>query len=152
MFACTMRLRRSFSKYETGSSVCFQEFSYWKEGPEAFKKHQGSDCHHEAIDALVVLPRCTKDVGDLLSSEHQAEKTQNRDMLLLILQNIRFLARQGLPLRGDSDESDSNFSQLLRLRGANHQGIELWLSKKTNKYTSHDIHCHLSLSVAVRTT
>ena len=114
-------------------------FTYWKEGPKAFKKHQGSDCHREAVDALVVLPRCTKDVGDLLSSEHQAEKTRNREMLLLILQNIRFLARQGLPLRGDYNESDSNFTQLLRLRGADHQGIDSWLNKKTNKYTSPDI-------------
>ena len=114
-------------------------FTYWKEGPKAFKKHQGSDCHREAVDALVVLPRCTKDVGDLLSSEHQAEKTRNRKILLLILQNIRFLARQDLPLRGDYNESDSNFTQLLRLRGADHQGIDSWLNKKTNKYTSPDI-------------
>ena len=29
-------------------------FTYWKEGPKAFKKHQESDCHREAVDALVV--------------------------------------------------------------------------------------------------
>lgn len=60
-------------------------------------------------------------------------------MLLLILQNVRFLAGQGLPLRGDSDESDNNFHQLLRLRGVDHQGSDSWLSKKTNKYTSPNI-------------
>ena len=60
-------------------------------------------------------------------------------MLLLILQNIRFLARQGLPLRGENDECDSNFIQLLHLRGDDHEGIDAWLSKKTNKYTSPDI-------------
>ena len=38
-------------------------FTYWKEGPKAFKKHQGSDCHREAVDGLVVLPRCMKDIG-----------------------------------------------------------------------------------------
>ena len=70
-------------------------FTYWKEGPKAFKTHQGSDCHREAVDALVVLPQCTKDVGELQSAEHEAEKAQNRKMLLLVLQNIRFLARQG---------------------------------------------------------
>ena len=32
-------------------------FTYWKEGRKAFKKHQGSDCHRDAIDALVVLQR-----------------------------------------------------------------------------------------------
>ena len=34
-----------------------------------------------------------------------------------ILQNIRFLARQGLPLRGH-DEIESNFIQLLHLHNA----------------------------------
>ena len=114
-------------------------FTYWKEGPKSFKTHQGSDCHREAVDALVVLPRCTKDVGELQSAEHQAEKARNRKMLLLVLQNIRFLARQGLPLRGDGDESSSNFIQLLHLRGVDHGGIDSWLKKKTNKYTSPEI-------------
>ncbi len=114
-------------------------FTYWKEGPKAFKKHQGSDCHREAVDALVVLPQCTKDIGELQSAEHQAEKARNREILLLVLQNIRFLARQGLPLRGDGDECGSNFTQLLRLRGVDHKGVDSWMSKKTNKYTSPDI-------------
>ena len=114
-------------------------FTYWKEGPKAFKRHQGSDCHREAVDALIVLPLCTKDVGELQSQEHEAEKARNREMLLLVLQSVQFLARQGLPLRGDGNESDGNFSQLLRLRGVDHKGIDSWLSKKTNKYTSPEI-------------
>ena len=113
-------------------------FTYWKEEPEAFKTHQGSDCHREAVDALVVLPQCMKDVGELQSAEHQAEKAQNCKMLLLVLQNIRFLARQGLSPRRDGDESSSNFVQLLRLRGVDHEGIDSWLQKKINKYTSPD--------------
>ena len=34
----------------------YKGFTYWKEGPKAFKTHQGSDCHREAVDALVVHP------------------------------------------------------------------------------------------------
>ena len=71
--------------------------------------------------------------GELQSADHQAEKARNREMFLLVLQNIRFLARQGLPLRGDGDEFGSNFTQLLRLRGVDHEGIDSWLRKKTNK-------------------
>ena len=63
-------------------------------------------------------------------------KQKRQEMLLLILQNFRFLATQGLPLRGDRDESDSNLSQLLHLRCVDHQGFDSWLGKKTNKYTS----------------
>ena len=61
---------------------------YWKEGPKTFKTHQGSDCHHVAVDALGFLPRWTKDVDGLQSAEYQAEKAKNRKMLLLVLQNI----------------------------------------------------------------
>ena len=42
---------------------------------------------------------------------------KNRRCLLKIISNIRFLARQGLPLRGDGDEDDSNFVQLMKARG-----------------------------------
>ena len=55
-----------------------------------------------------------------------------------ILQNLSFLARQGLPLRR-RDEAESNFYELLLLRCNDCPEIEHWLKKKTNKYTSHDI-------------
>ena len=42
---------------------------------------------------------------------------------MLVLQNIRFLARQGLPLRGDGDESNGNFHQLFLLRGVDHPPV-----------------------------
>ena len=79
-------------------ALIHKSFTYWKEGPKSFKTHQGSNWHREAVDALVVLLQCTKDVGELESAEHQAEKAKNCKMLLLVLQDIRFLARQGLPL------------------------------------------------------
>lgn len=46
--------------------------------------------------------------------------------------------RQGLALRGDGDERDSNFFQLLKARGNNYIDFMQWLEKKI-KYTSHDI-------------
>ena len=52
---------------------------------------------------------------------------------------IRFLARQALPLRGDGDEKDSNFYQLLVLRGESMPEIKAMMEKKQLKYTSHKI-------------
>ena len=43
----------------------------------ALKKHQGYDYHREAVNFFVVLPQCTKDVDELQSPEHQADKAQN---------------------------------------------------------------------------
>ena len=46
------------------------------------------------------------------------------------------MTRQGLALRGDGDEKDSNFNQLLRLRGEDDSRVFEWLERKTDRYTS----------------
>ena len=71
--------------------------------------------------------------------QHREEKLERCQCLLKILSNVKFLARQGLPLRGHGDESDSNFHQLLKLRSEDDPRVKTWLSKKTEKYTSADV-------------
>ena len=78
------------------------------------------------------------DIGEMLNKEHKEEKAVNRRMFYTILQNIRFLARQGLPFRSHQD-IDSNFIQLLLLRSLDRPDIMPWMKKKTNKYTCHDV-------------
>ena len=77
-------------------------------------------------------------MDELLSAQHKAEKEVNRKMFLRIIHNIRFLARQGLPLRGCEGDANGNFTQLLHLQQVDFPEMS-WLSRKTNKYTSHDI-------------
>jgi hypothetical protein len=113
-------------------------FKNWKDATISFKNHELSASHKEALQVVVVIPSTCPDVGDMLSREHAREKSENRQCFLRILSNIRFLSRQGLALRGDGDESDSNFVQLLKLRGLDDPRIEAWLSKRTNKYTSNN--------------
>ena len=50
-------------------------------------------------------------VSEMISADATSEKPQNRQMLLQILENVRFLSRQGLPLRGNNKEG--NFDQML---------------------------------------
>ncbi|KAH3793531.1 hypothetical protein DPMN_147045 [Dreissena polymorpha] len=57
-----------------------------------FRKHDGSECHKEAVERLVTLPATTRD-------GHAKKKAANRTQLLKILRSIRFLARQGIALR-----------------------------------------------------
>ncbi len=53
-------------------------YTYWKEATSAFNKHQASDCHREANEALIVLPKQIRgDIGELLSQQHQEEKATN---------------------------------------------------------------------------
>ena len=115
-------------------------FTYWKEATTAFKKHQASDCHREATEAVVLLPKqVLGDVGELLSLAHQEDKANNRRMLLKVLRSIRFLARQGLPLRGGGGDSESNFMQLLQLQCIECPELRVWMSKKMDRYMFHDI-------------
>ena len=67
-------------------------FSNWKDATVSFKKHSQSKAHNESVQVVVTLPKTTKDIGELLSTEHRAEKEMARDMLRMILSSVRFLA------------------------------------------------------------
>jgi len=42
-----------------------------------------------------------EDIGDLLSAEHAKQKAVHHFYLSKVLQNLIYLARQGLPMRGN---------------------------------------------------
>ena len=80
----------------------------------------------------------------LISEQRCLEKFKNRKVSLMLLSNVRYLARQSLPLRGNWDESskaeeNSNFHQLIKLRSQQDPEILEWLQQKSNKYTSPEI-------------
>ena len=94
--------------------------------------------HKSAVEYMVTLPATTSDVGDLLSSSYASQKQANREYLIKIIQNVRFLAREGLALRGDGDEKDSNFMQLLHLHAID-PIVSTTLEKKSGKDTTPQI-------------
>ena len=57
-------------------------------------------------------------------------------MLYKILPNVQYLVRQGLPLCGSSQGDDSNFIQLLKLRGTDDVRMTEWIERKSSKYTT----------------
>lgn len=64
------------------------------------------------------------------------EKKQARDMLLLILSSVCFLARQGLALQGDGSDASANLIQLLRLRAEDKPHALQWLHRSARKHTA----------------
>ena len=88
---------------------------------------------------MITLPATTSDIDDLLSASYASQKQANREYLLKIIQNVKFLARQGLAFRGDGDEKDSNFIHILQLRAIDDPTISAGLEKKSGKYTSPQI-------------
>ena len=89
-------------------------YNNWKDatGEVAFNTHQKSATHKRAVEVMFTLPATTGNVGEMLSRAHAQERLANRDYLLKLFQNIQFLSRQGIALRGH-DEQNSNFIQLL---------------------------------------
>ena len=81
------------------------------------------------VQVMVVLPKSVRDIGEALSEAHSQSKSENRKVLLKILQNIRFLSRQGIALRGH-DDSESNFIQRFKLRECDNPEIGRWLKRK----------------------
>lgn len=104
-----------------------------------FASHESSSVHKKAIEVIETLPRTTRDIGEQLSSAHAEEKLRNRAYVLKVFQTIQFLARQGLALRGDQNDLESNFLQLLRLRGADDDNIRKHLEQHSDKYTCHQV-------------
>lgn len=106
-------------------------FSNWKDAVAKFSKHEGSCCHKDAVLHTVTLPATTSNVSELLSTQLAKERLEQRKCFLKVLSNIRFLA-----FRGDADESDSNFMQLIRLHSEDNSKLVQCMQQKTDKYIS----------------
>uniref|UniRef100_H3ANI8 DUF4371 domain-containing protein n=1 Tax=Latimeria chalumnae TaxID=7897 RepID=H3ANI8_LATCH len=105
-------------------------YSNWKDACVNFKKHELSNCHEDSVFKVVTVPKSFRDIGKCLSSVHEQQQRDRHHCFLKILQNVKYLAQQGLVLRGDRDESDSNFIQ---------SKLTDWNEQKTSKYTSPEI-------------
>ena len=135
---CAEGEKRFLASTKRDAAFISRGFTYWRDAIVSFRTHAASACHKEAVQSDQ-LPKEMGDVAERLVAGHTADKERNRSMFMRILQNIRFLARQGLALRGSGDGEDSNFIQLLRLREFDCPAVAEWMSKKTNKYTSGDV-------------
>ena len=105
-----------------------------------FTRHEESLFHKRAVEAVVNLPATTREVADSLSWQAAETREGNRLCLLQVITFLRFLARQGLTIRGDGrGESHGNFSQLLDLFQRSDDMVKNFLAKKTDKYTYRDV-------------
>ena len=128
-------------------------FQNWKDATISFRTHEGSSCHKEAVEQMITLPATTQDIGECLSSAVAEAKKNSRACFMKVLTSIKFLARQGLPLRGDGiGELEGNFNQLIQLRSIDESDGKLaeWIKKKSSKYTSHDIQNEILQVMALR--
>ena len=115
-------------------------FQNWKNATSSFREHEQSSCHKEAVEMVITLPATHKDISECISSAAGEQRKENRSCFMKDMSSLKFLARQGLPIRGDGEgEQSGNLSQLLALRSQDDPKLVEWLKKKTDKYTGHDM-------------
>ena len=111
----------------------------WKDVRRCFNNHEKTTTHKTAVEMVITLPRTTGDIGEMLSSTFAIEKQDNPCYLLKVAETIKLLARQGIPLRGDGDEADSNSMQLLHLHVPVDPQMLSCMQRRRDKYTSPQI-------------
>ena len=118
-FTCAQASLQKKLQWSSSSDLAFisNGFTNWKDATVKFAIHASSKCHKEAVLKMIEVPSWMKHVAESLSAQLKMEKLERRQCFLKVLSNVRFLARQSLPLRGHGDhKSDSNFLQLMKLR------------------------------------
>ena len=112
-------------------------FCNWKKASERFTIHERSECHKTAAIKLTFVASGVN-VASAVSKHHLMEMNTARKCLLKIVKSLAFLARQGLAIRGKTDEC-SNFNQLLLLQATDDHVLNEWLARSKYRWLSHDI-------------
>ena len=94
-------------------SFTVRGFDYWKNGLAKFEKHEGSQTHSDCV--YLVKQQQKPSVLSQINVTHKNQQKQRRKMLLMQVQSIKFLLRQGVALRGHV-EAEGNLIQLLKLK------------------------------------
>jgi len=104
-------------------------FRNWKKALQRFQEHAQSRSHQFAVER-VAHHHAAQPVDSQLSTQRDAEQREARCCLEIIFTSIQYLARQGLALRGHT-EDEGNFKQLLLLRCTDKPAMQRWLDRKT---------------------
>ena len=140
---CIKHRDKSIAQRNKEDTYVTTGYKNWKKAPTIFMEHQLSKTHTAAMAYEYVVPKCG-DIVELMVSEQQDKRLLERKYLLKIMECIRYLARQGLALRGH-EEGDGNLTQLLKLMCKDNADIlrridgEMKLESGQRKYLHNDM-------------
>ncbi|KAF6112395.1 zinc finger MYM-type containing 1 [Phyllostomus discolor] len=126
-----------------GQSFATQGISNWKKTLKNFRKHEKSKMHLKSLQFWREYQFCNDTVDDN-SPIHSKQMEGNKKYLKLIIENILFLGKQCLPLRGNdqsiSSANKGHFLELLEIR-AKDKGEEIFrlMSSQVDFYNSTQI-------------
>ena len=104
-------------------------------------EHEKSDRHKESVLKQAAYSSAM-DVGMQLSVQLSKDQKNYQSMLLKVISSIRFLARQGLALRGhfeNVDNLEGNFYQLLLLQLSNALSLSHGSSGRSTHHLKHSM-------------
>ncbi|KAJ8346426.1 hypothetical protein SKAU_G00278270 [Synaphobranchus kaupii] len=104
-------------------------FSNWRKALEKIREHKKSRIHVNANQRLAAL-RSTP-INALLSDATAKNQQTAREVLEILFSSVRFLGRQGLPLRGNENR-DGVLWQLMVERVRSDRDHCDWLNKRDN--------------------
>lgn len=122
----------TFSKRSDASFIS-RGFCNWKKGKKKFREHELSHTHNEGVLKWESLKQPS--VMVVANSSLKRDQENRRRMLLVQIQCLCFLLRQGLAIRGHNDEG--NLFQLMKMRAHDIPQLTAWLMNK--KYQSPEI-------------
>ncbi|KAM6172710.1 zinc finger MYM-type protein 1 isoform 5-T5 [Erethizon dorsatum] len=140
-YSCQLFCQKSFSY--GGESFATQGTSNWKKVLEKFRKHEKSEMHLKSLQFWRKYQFCNEAVSDNLSN-HPKQIEEQKKYLKLIVENILFLGKQCLPLRGNDHSISSvnrgNFLELLEIRSKD-KGEEIFrlMNSQVDFYNSTQI-------------
>ncbi|XP_066265791.1 zinc finger MYM-type protein 1-like [Branchiostoma lanceolatum] len=108
-------------------------FNNYKKGPEKFDTHEGSDAHGEAVMKCTALTG--QSIVSQLNSQVAEQQQLHRNGLIKQISALRYLLRQGLPIRGHHDK-DGNLYHLLQTWAEDNEVVRSWLQQ--GRFMSHD--------------
>lgn len=111
-------------------------FHNWNKAHARFKTHENTTLHR--IASTSVIQKRTTNISTMISKQLTKERADARCCLINIVETIRFLAVQGLPIRGNI-EQNSTFIQLLKLRSKDQPLLNTWMERTKYRWFSHDI-------------
>ncbi|XP_036303411.1 zinc finger MYM-type protein 1 isoform X3 [Pipistrellus kuhlii] len=140
-YSCQLFCQKKYSF--GGESLATQGISNWKKTLKNFTKHEKSIMHLKSLQFWREYQFCDEGVSDNLSN-HSKEMEGNKKYLKLIIENILFLGKQCLPLRGKDQSISSvnkgHFLELLEIR-AKDKGEEIFrlMNSQVDFYNSTQI-------------
>ena len=131
---CARMARRPASenfRRTTAPTFLSAGFRKWRDAVKRFRQHERSTCHKVAF--LEEASKCN--IAQTMCLANQFQQKKARSCLKNIVTTLKFLARQGLSIRGSDSDENSNFQQALKMRSKDVPELAEWLEGRY-KWTS----------------